>query len=546
MGSKASKTEGEIDRRMPMGFIPSQSGPKWRALLGLVLVLLFAGVTRVRLLSESSPYVLHEDELIATRRAASMLENGDWNPRFFRYPTLTIYLTAFSFGAAHWMQSEPLSSPTGALEPVYERPEIGLAPRYLEILLSLATMVFVGALARRAFDSDALLWLAPLCLLASPRFLMMSWTYVNVDLVGAFVCTGALWLLFATRQRDSPITRAALPGLLTGLAVGTKYYLGLIGLPAACVIFAAGRKQLVRNLVIIVFMTIVGFLISTPYSLLDTDLFVSQVQRELNHYSGAHKGADAEPGLAQLLYYLGRTWDEFGWGPCLFGLLGIAVGLRQNLRKTALLLAFPIALLLFLSTQRVHFIRNFLSVYAIFPVFISFGLLFVWRTAAVRLAGTNTASKVLAAGALVVIFTLTAPIHLIWNSHGARPDSRVQAVDWIQEHAAEGTRVMVAEELMLDTRELADQFEVETLALVELAKPSRIKGLSELSAPALLVLPEVARGSNLERHFGRATLRSLRRLKRVFQAGKHAIPREAKRLLHLGSPKLEIRSTTAQ
>ncbi|MFT5287722.1 MAG: hypothetical protein ACI8TQ_003910 [Planctomycetota bacterium] len=537
--------ESEIEPSESVDSAPFRSSTARWALLGLLVVLLFGGYARVRLLRNSSPYVLHEDELIATRRAASMLENGDWNPRFFRYPTLTIYLTAVSFGASHLVQGETVSTETGALEPIYERPEIGLASRYLMIGLSLATMVFVGALARRVFDSDAMLFLAPLCLLASPRFLMMSWTYVNVDLVGACVCTGALWLLFATRHRDSWLTRAALPGLLTGLAVGAKYYLGLIGLPAACVILASGRKHMARNITIVVVMTVIGFLISTPYSVLDTELFVSQVQREMDHYAGSHKGADAEPGLAQLLYYLGRTWDEFGWGPCLFGLVGIVAGLRRDARKTGLLLAFPIALLLFLSTQRVHFIRNFLSVYALFPAFIAFGVYATWRLSMAKLPDANALTKGLLAGVFVATFVLTAPFKLIWNSHTARADSRNQAVEWIQEHAARGTKVMIAEELMFDARALEKHFEVEFGPLVSLAKPSTINELSSLESPTLFVVPEVKRDSNLEKHFGRSTLRVLRRLDRSLQVGKHAIPRESKRLLHLGNPALEIRSTTS-
>ncbi len=516
------------------------------ALIGLVVLLLFGGFARTRLLLDSSPYVLHEDELIATTRGARMMESGDWNPRFFRYPSLTIYLTAVAFGTGHVIAGEAPSSETGELEPSYERPEIGLAPRFMLIGLSLATLVFVGFLAKKAFGSPALLFLAPLALLLSPRFLMMSWTYVNVDMVGAFVCSAALWLLFATRHRDHWLTRACLPGLMTGLAVGSKYYLGLIGLPAACLLFAGDRRHRLRNVVIIVAMTVIGFLISTPYCLLDPDFFVEQVKREIEHYSTGHTGAESDAGLAQLSYYLGRTWAEFGWGPCLFGLFGIAAGFRHKPRETALLLAFPLALLLFLSTQRVHFIRNFLSAYAIFPVFIAYGTVALWRIGSERIPGDGKAQRLILAILISVAFCLTAPLNRIRGSYSAAPDSRNRAVQWIEKNFAPGTIVVVADELMLDSRRLAERFDVRseslgTLALAKLRAAARKK-----SSSVVLVLPELNKSVARDDLIRRPSSVQERKLDLLFRAGSHRVPRAEKRLLHLGNPSLEVRLLTAQ
>ena len=507
------------------------------AVLALVLVLALAGFARVRLVLGSSPYVLHEDELIATSRAARMLETGDFNPAFYRYPSLTIYATAGAFATAHALQGEPVSAPNGTLAPNYERPEIALAGRLLLVGLSLGAMACIGLLASRAFSSPALLVLAPLVLALSPRFLLMSWAYVNVDLVGAFVCSAALAHLFHTRHRKSVLHRALLPGLLCGIAVGTKYYLGLVGLPAAIVLLGDRRRLGVR-LVVIVVATLLGFLATTPYCLVDPAFFVDQVMFEVSHYQSGHRGAEGEPGLEQLLYYLGRTRAEFGLWPCVVGLVGIVAGVRRAPRATGLLLAFPLALLLFLSFQRVHFIRNFLSVYALFPIFIALGALSIWSLLAVRLP--RRAGGVVAF-VLVSLFAFGVPWPRVRSANLAAGDSRNGAVAWIEGHVSPGARVFVAQELMLDTRALEKRYEVTTGPLVSFVRP----GMTELYAaerPApVFVVPQLSAGSSIGEHFGRAVRRQLQRLDERWSGGAHELPRKPPRLLHLGDPALEVR-----
>jgi len=292
-------------------------------------------------------------------------------------------------------------------------------------------------------------------------------------------------------------------------------------------------------------MTIVGFLISTPFSLLDPDFFLEQVQREMDHYSSGHKGAEEEAGLAQVSYYLGRTWVEFGWGPCLFGLIGIVAGLRQRPRESMLLLAFPLALLLFLSTQRVHFIRNFLSVYTLFPVFIAFGCLASWRALLALLPKSGTSAKILIGAFVLVAFFLSAPRSRIRGSYGAAADSRNRAVEWIEANRSPGSIVYVADELMLDTRRLEEDFEVKRGALATLSLTALGRRAKQRSTSVVLVVPGLNASAARDDLVRRPSARAERKLKVLFRAGSSRVPREQKRLLHLGDPELEIRQLLA-
>ncbi len=519
---------------------PSESSARSRArrspwLLawcGLAAVLVLAGVPRFWMVSGSAPYVLHEDEPLTTRRAAKMLRTGDPNPRFFRYPSLPIYLTAGAFAAALLAHGESPDTDVGDVERIYERPEIALAARVLLVVLSLACMAMLGVVAARSFGSPLHLVLVPLAIASSARFLMMSWTYVNVDMFGAFVCSAAVLHVVLARERASLFHRAILPGLLTGLAAGCKYFLGVVGLPALLVLVFE-RKDPARRLTVIVLATLAGFLISTPFSVLDARLFAEHVDIELEHYRTGHRGAEADPGLPQLVFYARALATDFGPVASAVGLFGIAASLFKRPREAVLVLAFPLALLAFLCTQRVHFLRNALSLYAFFPAFVSYGVVAAGSWSAARLPRS---AQVFGHALPVIALALAAPWQRIATAYGVREDSRNRTVAWILASVPDSTTVLVADELQLDTRRLE-------------ARPLEHGSLNDVvdrfvalpaGAAAVLVVPPVERGTPLEAHCSPARRRVLDGLEVLWSAGRNHVPLKPGIVVHLGDPLVQV------
>ncbi len=509
--------------------------PATLAWIGLALVLVTAGVPRVLMARASSPYVLHDDESLTTRRAVRMLRTGDPNPHFFRYPSLPIYATAGAYAVALAAHGEGPSTEIGKVKPFYERPEIGLAGRYLVILLSLLVMVFVGVAAARTFGAHVHLVLAPLLVASSHRFLQLSWVYVNVDMFGAFVCTGAVLHVVLARQRDGLLHRAVLPGLLCGLAVGCKYYLGLVGLPALLVLLRE-RTHLARNLAAIVACTIAGFLASTPYSVLDAGHFVDQVAIEITHYSEGHGGAEAEPGWPQLLYYLTALRVDFGWIPCLVGLVGIAWGLAKRRFETVLLLAFPVALLLFLVTQRVHFLRNIVNLYALFPVFVSVGAV-VLSTAIARVL--PRALRALAPAVVALVLVQGAPRAKIEHGYRAPRDSRHAVAAWISANVPRGRAVLLSDDVQIDPRSLPDH-EVVQGPLLQFVSKAAIEGYRDLAHAPVLVAPAVDPGTKLEAYYSKPVRRKLDGFEVLWRGGQREVKLKGIAVLHLGNPRVEV------
>jgi hypothetical protein len=145
---------------------------------------------------------------------------GDWNPHFFNYGTLYIYLVGIP--AVLLGKVPPLTQFPMGLAPLYE------TGRVVTELLGIATVVALYLALRRA--SFALAALAAVLLALCPLHIVSS-AYATVDVPATFWLVIAFWLaLWGSKQPNA--SRGAPAGLAVGLAAATKYNAGLFLVPA--------------------------------------------------------------------------------------------------------------------------------------------------------------------------------------------------------------------------------------------------------------------------------------------------------------------------
>ena len=196
---------------------------RWSHFAGVAAILLLAFLLREAGLYWGLPnsrhyFSYHPDEIFLLMPAFGFAQ-GDWNPHFFNYGTLYIYLVGIPAVALH-------------LVPDSVRFPMGLAPLYLlgrivTALLGAATIPVLYLALRRESKSHA--WGSALLLTICPLHVINS-HYATVDVPATFFIT--LAFLFALRGADQPtLKHAALAGLFVGLAAATKYNAGLFLLP---------------------------------------------------------------------------------------------------------------------------------------------------------------------------------------------------------------------------------------------------------------------------------------------------------------------------
>jgi hypothetical protein len=360
---------------------------RWWVIFALVLAAL--GVARVRAIEGTLPYSQHVDEGFLTHQAVSILRSGDANPHFFRYPSLPIYLTTFAMKVAGLASGAPPPSAwTVPLRGAAYVPEVVYdASRLLFALTSIAALACVGVIARSVYRSNLAMVLAPLILSRSHVFEHSTAEYLSVDVVTLFFVTAALATTFAAWERESYVATSVVPGVLSGMAAASKYNSALVLVPLGLHIVLTGKwtgqglRSQAGKLAVLGAAAAAAFVACVPYSVLDRGQFMADVAWEIHHYKTGHPGQDGPAGVPQFLFYLRSLSEDYE--PFSLGLaaVGLVFGLFVAPRRAATLASFPLAMLVHMSTNRVHFLRTVLPVFALVPVFVAGGLIALARIA---------------------------------------------------------------------------------------------------------------------------------------------------------------------
>ena len=456
------------------------------------------------------PYPQHVDEAVITGPATDILRFSDWgwHPGTFNYPSLPTYLAVAAMGVGFVLVSSELGSPQGGVDitddlgdvwyPFYTVPGIVEKARWLFALLSVVALAMSGVVTYQLLGRPSALILGSSVLALAHFFFSMSWSYLNVDIVGAcFVMLGMVATLKGTRSLSSLRWCAVIPAICVGLAGGSKYTYGLFLVSVLLAIYLfVERGRWLRASVKVLAVAGLSFLAVVPYSVIDLPAFLNGLAASVKAYNNAYPGHEANPGLDQLAFYvsgLARDFGDFGLILCLLGLISAVV---SDWRRTLVIVSFPVALLALLSAQKVHFLRNIIPVYPYVAVFIACGIYFlhgclmrVIRRIEVR--GLQSAIGVV--GFLgIFALGLNVPLVNFAKQMDFAGENRVQAVAWIEKHIATDTTIIIPEELFLDTRPLvASGYSTRVAAFKSLDSVQRIDSLiAEIHGPVVLLVPK--------------------------------------------------------
>jgi Dolichyl-phosphate-mannose-protein mannosyltransferase len=381
------------------------------------------------------PYVqTRPDETVALGLAASV-RGGDLNPHFFHWPSLTIYVFAGLNAAASAIRR------AFSIDPGLTFADQVVPARAFVAGAGTLTLVVLFRMARRMVNTTTGL-LAAFFLAVSILHVRES-HFAMTDALMTLLLTTSLAILLraidmdpadeSADSRSGAIRWFAAAGFVGGLATSTKY-------SAAAVLAGVGAAQLYRLvrcgtpawwprtwLPSVAFGTafLLGFVVATPYALLDFPAFEADLRFDMTHLAAGH-GVN-----------LGRGWQyhltnslPYGLGVPLFvaGLVGIWPLARYFPRQAIVLGAFAAGFYGLIGSGQTVFFRYVLPLVPILCL-----------SAAVA---SERAARWIAARTSVTPLTAAAALGLLIGGMGlvnsvsfdvilSRTDSRVLAARWL-------------------------------------------------------------------------------------------------------------------
>lgn len=254
----------------------------------LLIVLLCALVLRLAGITHGFPFIFHPDEPTIVRSALGIRFN--LNPKHFDWPHLYMYLNYFLYmmfsRCRNMLGILGIRNAVSTLFPLVWNDDLVFyfLTRCFSAILGALTVIPVYLSARKLFNEKAALFSA-FCMAFLPYHVWHS-HYSLGDVPMVFFLSWGLYFSCLILN-DSKIKNYVLSGLFIGLSASTKYNGGLSALMVPTAHFLrvlgavkmSGKKVKILDfkgilaLILSGFSALVGFLIGTPYALLDFKTF---------------------------------------------------------------------------------------------------------------------------------------------------------------------------------------------------------------------------------------------------------------------------------
>jgi 4-amino-4-deoxy-L-arabinose transferase-like glycosyltransferase len=426
----------------------------WLTLLAVAAVLRFAPV------GAGLPYISYIDEGHVLHPAIEILRGGAFDSSRFTYPPLTSYLTIAAAGAyapiyrllhhhrlrQDLSRTEDLHNELGDNYDLITPPEIILLGRLAVACLSIGTVILAGAIARRLGGARAAL-LALLFTSICPALISRG-SIAIIDTTAAFFAVTTVYFCQQLRMARSENERAmwrnaGLAGFAAGLAFGAKYTVGLVFVAVIITIATLPVTMKTKGLVALIASAglIGGIFCGVPAAVLHPDKIIAELRAQAGFYQTIRS--------EQTYWGAALSSAEVGIPLLIAGLAGMGWMLSKLATRNAVLswLAFAVLLVGAVAWPSFQPFRNLLSVVPLLCV--AAALLFdqVWLWVERRR---------LRYGNFIVVVTIAVfTFPLAWSSATylrvrlSRTDSRIQAIDWLEQHAGKGATVLGIRELAI-------------------------------------------------------------------------------------------------
>ena len=405
------------------------------AWLGIGLIVAVGGTLRFWHLDTGIPYDVGVDEPFLAHTAVGIMTSGDFNPHFFEYPSLYIYVELLVAGARFLV---------GSMDGLWiSLAEFGPQDVYLWWRIVTAT---IGTLTIIVVYRIGLRWGPYQALLAAALFAV----FLNHVRESHFALTDtpltflvALTFLLSLRAHETGRLSSFIgAGVAAGLAAATKYN-GAVALllPIISAWMTPGaRPSRLQCSGAAGAGCVLAFLAGAPYTVLDLPGF-------LDGFANLSRTYQARTDLSGWVVYLGHLRVALAWPgvTLLFAGLGLGVwrAAQRPLRlQSTLLVTFPLAYFYLIASRDLIYARYYLPAIPFLCLLVS--VLVVAASAAIQRSGLSPALRIAAVSSLgTAMLAYPTWTSVNWSlAHGA-PTTQEAAYEFLNELMPHGSRLAI-------------------------------------------------------------------------------------------------------
>ncbi len=412
-------------------------------ILALIFIVLLAVGFRAYHLNYDLPFLYDQDEPMFVEHTLTMLKNHDPNPHWFGPPaSTTMYLLALVYAGVF-----AVGRVFGVFHSVedfknlyYADPSVFyLSGRIVSLVFGVATVALLYKIGKRMFGPTAGLLAAAVVALSPPHISLSQQVRMDVQMV--FLLVAAYWYCLNILEKHD-WKSYLLTGFLTGLACVTKYPAAVFTLVIACAHFAAHpafKLREHRKLAGSALATVIGAFVGSPFLFLDFRTTLRDVVQEARP---EHLGATGEGLLRNLIWYLqGPTPEAVSIAGSVLVVVGIIGCLLSKERSKILLVVFPVAFLIFISSLHLRWNRWFLPEAPFLALLVAFGIITLrtWYEKKLGHRVSLVVTTIVVAIVLVPLFVRSVN----YAQELATPYSSTVTRQWMTERIPPNSRVLV-------------------------------------------------------------------------------------------------------
>ncbi|MBU1017086.1 MAG: phospholipid carrier-dependent glycosyltransferase [Patescibacteria group bacterium] len=436
----------------------------------LILILLLSFGLRVFGISFGFPFFLHPDETKIVEPALTMafnIKTADFNPHFFYYPHFLMYFLVIIIQII-----KVILIPFGIFNSL-PKEFFYFTARMISVLFGTASVFLTYVIAKKVSPKgrEEQIGLMSALFLAVAFLHVRNSHYYTGDVPATFFILLSLLFFLGVRPSASwrkgltPI-KLAMAGFFCGIGISTKYYpalLLLLYLPTIIYVFRKNVKKVLSNCFIVGIAALMGFLMFTPYAVLDYQKFIGTMKESSLRSASGFMGASSNNPF-YYIYNTDLSIDEsfsgnslaegVGWGFVGLSLIGVFFVLKVFNNKTIkqdnifmfFVFSFVLLFYVFFARYPVKLIRWLVCITPFLSILVSYTVITVLKGG--RPLWGRTPKK-----ALGTVFLLGVIIPNIFKAVRfdyalSRGDTRVRAYNYVLYNIPKGTP-MIFESILI-------------------------------------------------------------------------------------------------